>query len=95
MAGAAARALGHPMCGKCGKPVDRVETYPDAMTARIVFVAYCHGAWEETKLAEEVLEDMVPHRRISFGVAFRPREALPPTAAAPPAHSQRRFPPTG
>lgn len=87
---AAAHAFDPPMCGRCGKPVERIETWEDPMACRLMVTVYCHGQHETAGLDYEVIEG----RKFSgFGVAFigpPALEAASPAAAAPPARRTDR-----
>lgn len=44
---------GWPVCSKCNKPVDKVESIQDPLTDERIFVVSCHGEFEESRLTRE------------------------------------------
>jgi len=63
-------------CARCGKPVERVETWEHGNTLKgrkIRIRVFCHGESEY----EDVPEDLLGDARIDFGQAFVQPLALP------------------
>lgn len=69
------RVLGaRPICGRCGKPVDRMTEDVDVFMERRRFRAYCHGQVESVVMTDQELQSIAG---VSWGVAF----AAPPVLA--------------
>ncbi len=67
--------LALPMCGKCCRPVERLETAEDLTRgARGIATlrAYCHGAVEEVQLDLHTFDLLVAaaETQVWFGTAF-------------------------
>lgn len=61
-----------PMCAKCNRPVERVNSWNDPLTARTTFSFWCHGAQELAVLEDELIADA---DRLRLGRCFE-REAV-------------------
>ena len=57
-----------PMCAKCQKPVERMRSWLDPMSARFWFSFHCHGDTERAVLEDELVEDA---QRIRMVECFR------------------------
>ncbi len=66
-----------PLCGRCGKPCDRLTEEYDPFMARVVFMAHCHGERERVVLTEEEVCAAGSVFDISTGTAFVQPLALP------------------
>lgn len=53
-----------PMCGVCGKPVERMTEEEDTWGECVVFTAWCHGQ------RDRVFAPAAMIKSISFGIAF-------------------------
>lgn len=73
------QVIARPMCGRCRRPVDRVEEYHDKFLDRVVFRAFCHGAVERVDLDENDLRASKGFGNLTMGVAFAQTKALPET----------------
>ncbi len=63
-----------PMCGKCLKPVERLEEYYDDFMRRVVYTACCHGERERVVIEEAIIESRL-FDISTAGVAFlQPRQ---------------------
>ena len=58
-----------PMCGQCHRFVEKLHMTRSLYTLERVYVAECHGAIEEVRIDDRVIEAM-PVRRLRFGTAF-------------------------
>ena len=56
-----------PICKQCNKPVERMHSWEDAVRQEDVFVVYCHGETEVSRLTHRL---QVQANRIDFGFAF-------------------------
>jgi len=55
-----------PICDVCNKGVDRVTCEVDRCTYERIYIVYCHGEKEVTRISEEILAT----GDIQFGRAF-------------------------
>lgn len=56
-----------PLCGKCGKEVEKLASFKDPFRNVTVFVAFCHGDNEEMAIDDYML---VLANCIEPGIAF-------------------------
>lgn len=66
-----------PLCGVCGKRVERLDSWREPLSRDWVYVARCHGSEERFRLREHDIVEANGFRLLA-GVAFDDRRLGPP-----------------
>lgn len=62
------------MCGKCGLPVEELDSGYDRVRRVFTFTASCHGEVEHAELREEDFQDST--MRVVSAEAFQPKKEV-------------------